>query len=155
MRVESYNVLDAHGVQFLKHLRSVKTLAGIASMLSAAVKQRHYDGDTFRFTARRAYHTFEIGVMIVRRHAVLFAEKRIFAVIVADVHEYVNVVTAYGILDNALAVAGGETGAMAFDYKRFFLEFGVFVTDVAIIPIDQIIVDTFAELFGPVENYKT
>ena len=93
--------------------------------------------------------------MIVGRHAVLLAEKRIFAVIIADVHEHVYVVAAYGIFDYALAVARGETGAMAFDYERFFLEFGVFVTDVAIVPIDEIVVDTFAELFGSVENYET
>ena len=80
--------------------------------------------------------------MVIRAHAVFRAEQPVLAAVVAHIHDEIQIVAPDRALDNALAVAGGEPGALAGDDKGFL------VHPHPLGPAHQMPVDLFAQLLG-------
>ena len=84
----------------------------------------------------------QVLVVVVGAHAVFRAEQPVLAAVVAHIHHEVEVVTANGVLDHALAVAGRKTGALAGDDE------GLLVEAFAVGPTDQVAVDQRGQFVG-------
>ncbi|MPN21823.1 hypothetical protein SDC9_169205 [bioreactor metagenome] len=73
-------------LKLLKHNCAVKRFAIAAFMLSAAVKDRHYDIHSVRLSACGLNDSFQILKMVVGTHCVFAVEKLVCAVIVPYIH---------------------------------------------------------------------
>lgn len=110
MHVEGQNRVDAEVLQFLECHRAVERFAPLALVLAGSVEQRHNDRHAVGLAADGAEHALDVLKMLVRPHAVAAAEHRVFAAVIADVAEDINVLPPHGIkqLDFALAVGKAD-----------------------------------------------
>ena len=122
--VEGQQVGDAHVLEFLQHDGTVQGLAEAALVLTSAIQDRHDDGDTVSLASYGLDDPLQILIMIVRRHMILIAKQVVGAPVIAYIYEDVQVSSTYGLIDDALGIAGLETGAGGFnDHGRSVISF--------------------------------
>ena len=90
-------------------------------MLPAAVQQRHDHVDPVGLPLSGLDQPLQVLVMVVRRHVVFVPKQIVGAVIVAHIHQDKQVRAPDGGFDDALAVAGGEPGALRLDPECLFI----------------------------------
>ena len=111
MRIERDDVVHAHAVEFLQHQRAVQAFAGAAAVLTAAVEQRHDNGDALRLAANGCNGALQVHVVVIGGHRHFMPVHVVGAVVRTDIAEDVEIQSANGILNQSLAFAVTEARA--------------------------------------------
>ena len=121
--IKSDNVAYAHILEFLKHCCAVERFSCAASVLTAAVKHGHDDRDASRLARACADDAFQVFKMLVGSDGYFLPEERIRYAVIAGVADDIQIFAAHSLVDYALCVAVGETGAIRFENERIFVKF--------------------------------
>ena len=110
MSVKGDDIVHSHTHHFLKRQSTVQRFPCGALMLTAFVEIRHDHGDPPCLSSHRSDNSFEILIMIVRRHMVFVPAQGIGQTVICHIHKQVKIGSADGFQDNALGLPGAEAG---------------------------------------------
>ena len=105
MGVEGYQIGDSHGMKLLQHACAVEGFPEVAFVLTAAVEDRHDDGDPMSLSSCCLNKSFEILIVVVRRHVVFVAEQVVGTSVVAYIYENVHISAADSLVYHTLGVS--------------------------------------------------
>ena len=91
MRVERYDVVNTECHKLLQYVGTVKGLTSVTDLLTPFIEIGHDDIDTMRFSTGSGNNTFQVLIMIVRRHDVLKSGDIIGDIVVTDINENVQI----------------------------------------------------------------
>ena len=116
-----YRQLFIDGLVCTVSLSALTVIFGfiLALVLAGSVEQRHNDRHAVGLAADGAEHALDVLKMLVRPHAVAAAEHRVFAAVIADVAEDINVLPPHGIKQLDFALAVGKADLLRMSAFRF------------------------------------
>ena len=141
MCIKGNDIVNAHRLKLLQSAGTVERFAVVSAVLSAAVEQRHDDVKAVCLAGGSLNDTFQVLIMVIRRHAVDLVKHLVVDAVIADINDDKQIKTADRGLDQSLSVSGGEARAFALDQVAFVRK-AVFIR-----PADQIAVDLLRKLF--------
>ena len=118
MCIKCQDVVHTHGNQFLQSKGTVHGFSAGASVLSALIQKRHNNRNTSCLASHCRNYPFQIGKMVIRRHMIDFAAKRIRQTVIAHINHDIQVVTAHRLRNLSLAFSASEPGSFCFDNIR-------------------------------------
>ena len=111
--VEGYQIGDSHGMKLLQHTCAVEGFPEVAFVLTAAVEDRHDDGDPMSLSSCRLDKSLEILIVVVRRHVVEMTADSIGKAVIAYICHNKKICTADRFSEDAFCFSGSKTRAAA------------------------------------------
>ena len=160
--VEGDNVLYAHRGQLLQAECAVERLSSGSFMLTAFVQEWHNNIDSTGFSTDSCNDTLQILEMVIRRHVVCVAAKRIRQTVIADIKQNVDIISADRFVDDTFCLSRTETRNLRLnDIAVALIAFvggNVFLSkfiSASFSPLNQVIVDFFSKCGAAVQRNQS
>ena len=124
MGIKGNDIAYAHLHKLFQRKGAVKRFPLRLFVLPALIQEWHDNIDAVRFAGGGGDDSFQILVVVIRRHMVQVAVHRVSEAVIADIDHKEQILAPYGFSDNSFRFACAETGTFTFNQIIFKLVAG-------------------------------